>query len=90
LLSPEITKCRGPTDGFMSATDGVLEASRPRLASNVNWKISSVPRVGTKANRLLASTRIEWALRPTGMTWSGSGATFPSVPTAFTLIRWAP
>ena len=62
----------------------------PERASNVNSKISSVPSVGTNTNRLLASTRIEWALRPTGMTWIGSAATFPSRPTAFTLIRWAP
>src|SRR5580698_2693077 len=89
LLSFEVTRWRGPNPGFVRKTAGVFEARRPVFASNVNWNISSLPSVGTKTNLLLASMRIEWALRPTGITWSGSGATLPSGFTALTLIRFA-
>jgi len=90
LLSLDVMKWCGPSAGFIRKTAGVFEARCPILESNVNWNISSLPSVGTKTNLLLSSARIEWALRPTGITCSGSGATRPSPPTALTLIRCEP
>src|SRR4249920_1505757 len=68
LLSLDVMKWRGPRAGFIRKTAGVFEASRPVFESKVNWNISLLPSVGTKANLLLSSARIEWALRPTGIT----------------------
>ena len=83
-------KCRGPVSVSIRYTAGVFDASLPLVASNVNMKISSLPSVGTNTNLFDESMRIECALRPTGITCNGSGATRPSAPTAFTLITWPP
>src|SRR6266853_4188944 len=62
LLSGEKMKCRGPVPCFICATAGVFEVRRPDFSSKTNWKIWSVPRFGTETKRLVALTRIEWAL----------------------------
>src|SRR5258708_8800770 len=90
LLSLDVMKWRGPSAGFIRKTAGVFEARCPVLESNVNWNIASLPSVGTKTNLLLSSARLEWALRPTGITCSGSGATRPSRPTPLTATSGEP
>ena len=90
MLSLDVMKWRGPVIAFRSWTEGVFELSFPVLASKLNTKISSLPSVATYTKLLVASTRIEWALRPTGITCSGSAATRPSLPTALTLITCPP
>src|SRR6266849_2348209 len=90
LLSRDVMKWRGPAPAFMRKTAGVFEVSRPDFASNANRKIWSVPSVGTYTNLLVSLERIECALRPTGITCSGSAATRPSRPTALTLTRCPP
>src|SRR5258708_25297580 len=90
LLSLDVMKWRGPSAGFIRKTAGVFEARCPVLESNVNWNIASLPSVGKKTNLLLSSARIEWALRPTGITCSASRTTRPSSPTPLTLIRCEP
>ena len=47
LLSLDVTKWRGPVIAFIRYTAGVFELSLPVFASNVNWKIASLPSVGT-------------------------------------------
>ncbi len=47
LLPGDVMKWRGPVDAFISATDGVFDVRRPDFASKANWKISSLPSVGT-------------------------------------------
>src|ERR1700682_5900140 len=47
LLSLDMTKWRGPVIAFIIYTEGVFVLSLPVFASKVNWKIASLPSVGT-------------------------------------------
>ena len=47
LLSREVMKWRGPVMAFIWKIAGVFEVRPPDFASKVNWRIWSVPSVGT-------------------------------------------